>query len=85
VPLSWQGEYPSLKLKRAMAYAKAVVFLDKLRRDLGEPTFWRAVKLYTQSHKNGVVTARDLQTAFETASGKDLAALFKEWVFGDKS
>src|SRR6185436_12191835 len=27
VPLSWKGAYPSLKLKRAMAYAKSVVFL----------------------------------------------------------
>ena len=82
VPLSWQGEYPSLKLKRAMAYAKAVVFLDKLRTDLGEKTFWQAIKTYTRAHKNGVVTARDLQTAFESVAGKTLSPIFNEWVYG---
>ena len=82
VPLSWQGEYPSLKLKRAMAYAKSVVFLDKLRTALGDATFWRAMKSYTRAHRNGVVTAIDLQRAFETASGKSLSPLFGEWVFG---
>lgn len=82
VPLSWQGKYPSLKLKRAMAYAKSVVFLDTLRRQFGERTFWRAIKLYTRHNKDGVVTAKDLQTALETASRKDLTPLFAEWVFG---
>jgi aminopeptidase N len=85
VPLSWQGEYPSLKLKRAMAYAKAVVFLDKLRRDLGETTFWQAIKTYTQEHKNGVVTAKDLQQAFEKVAGKSLTPRFDEWVFGARA
>jgi aminopeptidase N len=82
VPLSWKGEYPSLKLKRAMAYAKAVVFFDNLRTELGEKTFWQAIKAYTQHHKNGVVTAKDVQRAFEQTSGRNLATTFDEWVFG---
>ncbi len=82
VPLSWKGEYPSLKLKRAMAYAKAVVFLDTLRRELGEKTFWRAIKSYTRAHKDSVATAIDLQHAFEKTSSRDLSPIFAEWVFG---
>jgi aminopeptidase N len=84
VPLSWKGEYPSLKLKRAMAYAKSVVFLDKVRTDLGEAVFWRAIKSYTRAHRDGVVSAIDLERAFEKASGKRLAPLFAEWVFGER-
>jgi hypothetical protein len=82
VPLSWQGKYPSLKLKRAMAYAKSVVFLDKLRTELGETAFWRAIKSYTRAHRSGVVTAIDLEHAFEESSGRNLSPLFAEWVFG---
>src|SRR5262249_1087953 len=65
VPLSWTGNYPSLKLKRAMAYAKAVVFLDVLRHDLGDDAFWRGIQAYTRDNWNGTVTARDFQSAME--------------------
>lgn len=82
VPLSWQGTYPSLKLKRAMAYAKSVVFLDTLRRELGERAFWSGVRRYTRAHWGGTVTARDLQQAMEQAAGRDLTALFAVWVYG---
>ncbi|MBI1212929.1 MAG: M1 family peptidase [Alphaproteobacteria bacterium] len=82
VPLSWKGKYPSLGLKRAMAYGKSVVFLDKLRTDFGDKVFWRAIKSYTRAHKNSVVTAIDLQKAFEAATNRNLSALFAEWVFG---
>lgn len=82
VPLSWKGAYPSLKLKRAMAYAKAVVFLDTLRRELGERAFWRGVRLYTRANWGGVVTARDLQRAMEQSSKRDLSHLFVTWVHG---
>ncbi len=84
VPLSWQGKYPSLKLKRAMAYAKAVVFLDTLRRELGEEAFWRGIKHYTRRHWDKNVRAQDLQRALERASKRDLSRLFAEWVFAPK-
>lgn len=83
VPLSWKGAYPSLKLKRAMAYAKAVVFLDTLRRDLGEDAFWRGVRLFTRANWGGTVSARDLKAAMERAAGRDLSPLFTEWVGAD--
>jgi aminopeptidase N len=82
VPLSSKGAYPSLKLKRAMAYAKSVVFLDTLRRELGERAFWRGVRIYTKDNWGGVVTARDLERAMERAAGRDLSPLFAVWVYG---
>lgn len=82
VPLSWQGKYPSLKLKRAMAYAKAVIFLDTLRRELGEDAFWRGIKHYTRANWDKTVHARDLQRAFERSAKRDLTPLFQTWVYG---
>ena len=82
VPLSWQGKYPSLKLKRAMAYAKAVVFFDTLRRELGEEAFWRGIKLYTRTNWDKTVHAQDLQRALERSAKRDLTKLFRTWVYG---
>jgi hypothetical protein len=81
-PLSWQGSYPSLRDKRRIAYGKSMVFLDALRSELGEDAFWRGVRRYTQANAGRSVTARDLQKAFEAASGRDLSPVFKSWVYG---
>jgi aminopeptidase N len=82
-PLSWRGTYPSLRAKRRIAYGKSMVFLDVLRTELGEQAFWRGVRRYTQANAGRSVTASDLERAFEAASGRDLSALFKTWVFGE--
>jgi aminopeptidase N len=84
-PLSWQGTYPSLRAKRRIAYGKSVVFLDALRAELGEDAFWRGLRRYTQANVGRSVTASDLQMAFEAASGHDLSATFRTWVYGDEA
>ncbi|HEY2069970.1 MAG TPA: M1 family aminopeptidase [Rhizomicrobium sp.] len=82
-PLSWRGTYPTLRDKRRIAYGKSMAFLDTLRSQLGEDAFWRGVRRYTQTNAGRSVTAKDLQKAFEAASGRDLSAIFKSWVYGD--
>ena len=83
VPLSYGGDYPTLKDKRRIAYGKAVVFFDALRTELGEAAFWKGLRDYTRANAGRSVTARDLETAFEAASGRDLSPMFRQWVFGD--
>ncbi len=82
-PLSWSGDYPTLSDKRRIAYGKSVVFLDRLRTELGDDAFWRGLRAYTQANAGRSVTASDLQQAMQKASGRDLGALFKTWVYGD--
>jgi len=81
-PLSWQGDYPSLRAKRRIAYGKSMVFFDALRSELGDDVFWRSVRRYTQNNAGRSVTAADLQKAFEATSRRDLSATFKAWVYG---
>lgn len=81
-PLSWSGAYPSLRARRRIAYGKSMVFLDTLRSMLGEDAFWRGVRRYTQANAGRSVTAADLEKALEAASGRDLSAVFKAWVYG---
>lgn len=80
-PLSWAGEYPSLGVRRAVQYDKGALFMDALRRELGDPVFWAGLKRFTRAHAGGTATSRDFQRAFETESGRDLQPLFAAWVY----
>lgn len=82
-PLAWAGTYPSLADRRAVQYSKGALFLAELREAIGDEAFWQGVRRYTLDHAGKTVTSRDLQTAMEQASRRDLAVLFSEWVYGD--
>ncbi len=81
VPLSYKGQYPSLRIRRAIQYSKGALFLDALRTDLGDEVFWRGLKHYTKTNIDKTVTSADLQAAFETSSGQDLSGIFAQWVY----
>lgn len=69
------------QLCRISVHQVVDVWAVALRRELGDEAFWSGLKLFTQTHAGGVVESRDAQIAFENASGRDLTALFDEWVF----
>ncbi len=81
VPLAFAGAYPSLGMKRAIAYAKGALFLDALRRRLGERAFWAGIRRYTRAFAGRAVESPDLQRAMEAASGTDLSEPFATWVY----
>jgi len=81
-PLAWSGPYPNLSTRRAVQYSKGALFMDHLRTTLGEDAFWAGLRRYTRAHAGGTVTSKDMQRAMEASSGRDLAPLFSEWVFG---
>ena len=84
VPLTFAGEYPSLRVKRAVVYSKGALFLDALRTVVGDRTFWAALRRYTRACAGRSVTSRDFQQAFERESGRDLSDLFATWVYGER-
>ena len=81
VPLAFSGTYPSLAIKRAVAYSKGFLFVDVLRQRLGDEKFWKAIKSYTQAQLGKTADSRDLQRAMEAAGGESLDDLFREWVY----
>lgn len=81
VPLTYPGSYPTLQTRRAIQYSKGALFMDQLRRELGDEAFWAGLKLFTRTHAGGVADSRDAQAAFEKTSGRDLSAAFDKWVF----
>ena len=81
-PLAWSGAYPSLGTRRAVQYSKGALFMDRLRTVLGDDAFWSGLRRYTREHAGGTVASIDLERAMERSSGRDLRALFVEWVYG---
>ncbi|MEA3018263.1 MAG: hypothetical protein QOI38_2985, partial [Sphingomonadales bacterium] len=81
-PLAFAGPYPNLGTRRAIQYGKGALFMDHLRRLLGEEAFWAGLRAFTRRHAGGSVTSIDLERAMEQAAHRDLSAVFREWVFG---
>lgn len=80
-PLAFAGSYPDLRTRRAIQYSKGMLFFVELRRVLGEDAFWRGIAGYTRANAGRAVESEDMQRAMEEASGRDLSALFDEWVY----
>jgi aminopeptidase N len=82
VPLTFAGEYPSLRTKRAIVYSKGALFVARLREIMGERPFWRALARYTRRFAGQVATTQDFQRLFAAETDKDLSPLFDEWAYG---
>lgn len=81
VPLTFHGPYPSLGLKRAIVYGKGALFMDALRREMGEDAFWAGLKRYTRQFGGGAADSRDFQRAMQAETAKPLGPLFDAWVY----
>ena len=80
VPLTHPGPWPSLGAQRAIVYSKGALLLSALRRELGDATFWRALRIYTQRHAGRVVTTADLRAVLDEVAGRDLGPLLAPWL-----
>ena len=69
----------------ALVYAKGAFVLHMLRHVLGDTVFFNALRTYANqpSLQYSTAATKDLQTACETVSGKDLGYFFQEWIYGE--
>ncbi|MGZ3690907.1 MAG: M1 family aminopeptidase [Pseudobdellovibrio sp.] len=81
VPLTFKGEYPSMKIKRAIVYSKGALFMLELRKKMGDEAFWKGLKIYTQSHTHELVESKQFQAAMEEAYLNKLDDIFNKWVY----
>ena len=82
VPLTFPGEYPSLRTKRAIVYSKGALFVARLRETMGDRAFWTALATYTRAFAGRSATTQDLQRIFSAETDADLAPLFDQWAYG---
>ncbi len=82
VPLTFAGEYPSLRMQRAIVYSKGALFVVRLREVMGERAFWAALGTYTRRFAGGTAVTQDFQRIFAAETNENLSKLFEEWVYG---
>ena len=80
-PLHWEAWKDAHEALGRIPYVKGALFLDRLRKDLGEEKFWRGIQLYTTRNAGRLVDSHDFQQAMEEASHRDLKSLFNEAVY----
>lgn len=62
-------------------YQRGAMTLHSVRRAIGDQAFFRLLKLWTSSHRDGNVTTEDFVRTARQVSGKDLTELFRNWVY----
>jgi len=68
-------------LLNANSYQKGGWVLHMLRRQLGDSTFWKAVRNYYAAYMNKNASTENLQQFFEEASGRHLDSFFRQWLY----
>jgi len=63
-----------------MVYAKAALFFDGLRREVGDETYYRLLREYLARHRWSEATPSDFLAVAEEVSGRDLGALYRQWI-----
>ena len=66
----------------ANVYGKAAVVIHMLRQELGDEDFFRGLKHYLEKNRHQNVTAADLASSIEEATGKNVDLFFDQWVYG---
>ncbi len=64
----------------AVGYGKSLMFFHMLRLGIGDDAFVRGLRIFYEKNRFRHASFDDLKIAFEEASGKKLAPLFKQWI-----
>ena len=65
---------------RAIGYGKSMMVFHMLRKYLGEEYFWSGLKKFYNDNMFKTASWKDIQTAFENVSGKNLDWYFEQWI-----
>ena len=67
----------------AIGYQKAAMLFHLLRQEVGEETFWRALKRFVAQYRGRHAEWRDLERVFAEESRQDLRWFFAQWMEQD--
>ncbi len=79
-PIVWRDYGDPMQQFDSRAYPKGAWVLHMLRSQLGKPLYQKAIRLYLDRHRNGIVATDDLQDIFEEVSGRSFDQFFDQWV-----
>jgi len=72
------------QIYRAVVYDKGAYVLHMLRQVVGDEAFRAGLIAFQAEHRFGKAGTEHLQEALQRASGRDLSAYFREWVYGTR-
>lgn len=72
------------RIYSGVVYTKAALFFEALRRAIGDQAFFAALQAYYKDYQFRVATRDGLLADFKDASGKQLDALYQEWLYSEK-
>ncbi|MDH5234298.1 MAG: M1 family metallopeptidase [Gemmatimonadota bacterium] len=69
-----------MELLNENSYEKGGFVLHMLRSEVGDSTFFRAIRAYYEAHRNGNALTGDLLAEMERESARDLGWFFDQWL-----
>ncbi|MBX2872772.1 MAG: M1 family metallopeptidase [Saprospiraceae bacterium] len=69
------------KVTTIQTYQKGSWILHMLRGVVGTDNFWRGIRSYYHTYRNGHASTSDFRREMEEASGKDLSKFFQQWLY----
>jgi peptidase M1-like protein len=72
------------QIYRAVVYDKGAYILHMLRQVVGDQAFRLALVAFQSEHRFAKAGTEHLQEVLQRASGRDLSAYFREWVYGTR-
>ncbi|HQR81177.1 MAG TPA: M1 family metallopeptidase, partial [Actinomycetota bacterium] len=61
-------------------YDRGAMAVEALRQRIGDPDFFRLVRLWTEQNRWGTVTVEQFEALAEQVAGQDLSAFFQAWL-----
>ncbi|MEV6343443.1 M1 family metallopeptidase [Actinoplanes sp. NPDC051851] len=80
----WQqtpGDPGAARLFGEAVYDRGAMTVHALRRTIGDDAFFRLLKQWTSTHRDGNAGTGEFITTAERVSGKDLTTFFKAWLY----
>ena len=71
---------PMAKKMRAIGYDKASMFFHMLRRQVGDTSFFSALRRLYAEYRYQPIGWTDLETVFSASTGRDLSRFFGQWL-----
>lgn len=68
------------KVSGAIGYAKSAMVFHMLKNLSGEDDFYKALRAFIEKNRFRPASWEDIRTAFESATGKDMAWFFRQWI-----
>jgi len=69
-----------MALLNANSYQKGGFVLHMLRAEVGDSSFFRAIRAYYEAHRHGNALTDDLRAEMERESARDLSWFFDQWL-----